>query len=344
MLTSRLKVSFVIAVILSLLALLIVAGSVFADLTVENFTFESDASSLSAPPRIYDPGFAHSGNYIGFADRSYYHQSLLNTTNIITFSVWVRSGTFSPRDEFVLGYTLLPWGANELVECGRLAQNFQWTEVVCAGIPVTGSYSIWFNGDSIALDDGYLVNGTYPDTPTPMITVTPTPTSTPITSTSTTVNVLVDGNMEQQPVSSGWSLVVPQTEFGRMQESLFGGFLNGGDACSSGSGFQAIGKKRGWPWDAPAVYGPIQQSFTWPGGPMYWSYTAKGAPQSQPGVADCGNRESGGSRGGRYCQRAGHFHRSLVSGGGRDQHQFYAGAVHRKILQRRVSGRYALSG
>ena len=118
-------------------------------------------------------------------------------------------------------------------------------------------------------------------TQTPTITQTPTRTPT-VTPTPGVVNaftnVLRDGDMEQRPTSNAWGLPNPNSTFGRLTS---GDWFNGSNACQSGTGYQAIGKLRGWPWQS-GEWGAIYQNFSWLGewGTLYWSMTARGSPDN----------------------------------------------------------------
>lgn len=105
----------------------------------------------------------------------------------------------------------------------------------------------------------------------------------PVTGTG---NVLQDGDMEQQPQSFHW---FPETRngyysFGRFDSSGIGA-LGSSLRAACGSGAQIIGNLTCssildfFCLQARDRYADIRQRFTWPGGHLYFKYTAKGMPE-----------------------------------------------------------------
>lgn len=99
-------------------------------------------------------------------------------------------------------------------------------------------------------------------------------------------NVLLDGGMEQQPISSFW---FPDTSsgdgrysFGRMDSNILGaGAVFGSAIC--GEGQQVIGNVDCWPSLSYIQceflkdrYADIRQRFYWPGGILHYEFSAKG--------------------------------------------------------------------
>lgn len=101
-------------------------------------------------------------------------------------------------------------------------------------------------------------------------------------------NVLYDGNMEQQPISSFWfpeTTIDNRYTFGRLDSSILGaGAVFGSAIC--GEGQQVIGNIDCFPnlsWLQCQFfldrYADIRQRFYWPGGKLYYEYSAKGRAQ-----------------------------------------------------------------